>query len=166
MPADEYVVSNTSPLLNLALTASLDLLERQFDSLHAPEQVWTELTEGADGIPELRALRDRDVLSIESVDETDLYVEIGQELDDGETAAITHAIQADADLILLDEREGRRVARRHDLRVTGVIGILLRAARTGAIDLRTELDALREEGFWISDELYEEILRRSTEDVE
>lgn len=50
--------------------------------------------------------------------------------------------------------------------MTGVIGILLRAARTGAIDLRTELDALREEGFWISDELYEEILRRSTEDVE
>jgi len=50
--------------------------------------------------------------------------------------------------------------------VTGVIGILLRAARTGAIDLRTELDALREQGFWISDELYEEILQRETEELE
>jgi predicted nucleic acid-binding protein len=50
--------------------------------------------------------------------------------------------------------------------VTGVIGVLLRAAKTGAIDLRPELDALREGGFWISDELYEEVLQRSTEDLE
>jgi hypothetical protein len=85
MPENEYVVSNSSPLLNLALTSRLGLLERQFDSLHAPEQVWTELTEGTAGLQESRALRDRRNLSIEPVDETDLYVEIGRELDDPHT---------------------------------------------------------------------------------
>ncbi len=166
MPEDEYVVSNTSPLLNLALISRLDLLERQFETVYAPEQVWAELAAGSDGLQKLRSLRDSGVLSTVPVEESDLYVEIGRELDDGETAAITHAIEADADLILLDEREARRVARRHDSQVTGVIGILLRAARTGVIDLRTELDSLREQGFWISDELYEEILQRETEDLE
>jgi predicted nucleic acid-binding protein len=39
MPSGEYVVSNTSPLLNLALTSSLDVLQDQFDAIHAPEQV-------------------------------------------------------------------------------------------------------------------------------
>ena len=47
--------------------------------------------------------------------------------------------------------------------VTGVIGILLRASREGEIDLRTELDALREAGFWISDALYERALDKDEE---
>jgi predicted nucleic acid-binding protein len=42
--------------------------------------------------------------------------------------------------------------------VTGVVGILLRASDQGEIDLETELDALREAGFWISDALYERAL--------
>jgi len=45
--------------------------------------------------------------------------------------------------------------------VTGVIGILLRGARNGTVDLQAELDALRDAGFWIDDELYAEVLRRN-----
>lgn len=112
---------------------------------------------------DLRTLRSRDFLSVVPVEETDLYVEIARQLDEGETAAITYAIKSDADLVLIDERDGRRVARRHDLRVTGVIGMLLRAAEVGTVELQDELDALRESGFWISDGLYEEALQRGTE---
>jgi predicted nucleic acid-binding protein len=85
-------------------------------------------------------------------------VELFHELDLGETAAICYAVEQDADLVLLDERDGRRVARRHDLNVTGVIGILLRGAKTDVVNLEHELEALREAGFWISDDLYEQIL--------
>jgi predicted nucleic acid-binding protein len=58
----------------------------------------------------------------------------------------------------LDEKNGRRVARRHDLTVTGVIGILLRGANAGTVELEQELDSLREAGFWISDDLYAKVL--------
>ncbi|MFC6977041.1 DUF3368 domain-containing protein [Halomicroarcula sp. GCM10025709] len=44
--------------------------------------------------------------------------------------------------------------------MTGVIGILLRAANEDDLDLQQELDALREAGFWISDELYSKILSK------
>jgi hypothetical protein len=46
-----------------------------------------------------------------------------------------------------------------------VIGVLLHGAEEGTVDLRSELDRLREVGFWISDELYEAVLdrRRSEE---
>jgi hypothetical protein len=37
------VVSNASPLLNLALVDRLDLLESQFASVTIPDQVWAEL---------------------------------------------------------------------------------------------------------------------------
>ncbi|GAA0512785.1 hypothetical protein GCM10008992_10600 [Halorubrum aquaticum] len=62
---------------------------------------------------------------------------------------------------MLDERDGRRVARRHDLSLTGVIGVLLRGAEAGDVDLAAELTALREAGFWISDDLFSAVLDRA-----
>ena len=46
--------------------------------------------------------------------------------------------------------------------MTGVIGILLRASKENNIDLRRELDQLRESGFWISDDLYERALKEAS----
>ncbi|MFB6165560.1 MAG: DUF3368 domain-containing protein [Haloarculaceae archaeon] len=154
MPNSEAVVSDTSPLLNLALIGRLDLLRTQFSDVTAPRRVWNELTEGEAGLEALRELRADDFLRIVEVERSDLFVEVFHELDLGETAAICYAVEHGADLVLLDERDGRRVARRHDLEVTGVIGVLLRGAKTDAVDLEQELDALREAGFWISDDLY------------
>lgn len=51
MPDNDLVVSDTSPLLNLALIERLDLLESQFSSITVPSQVWDELTNGEAGRP-------------------------------------------------------------------------------------------------------------------
>jgi len=158
MPNSGLVVSDTSPLLNLALIDRLDLFESQFSEVTVPQQVWDELTDGEDGLEALRELRDDGFLHLVEVERSDLFVELFVELDLGETAAICYAVEENAGLVLLDERDGRRVARRHDLDVTGVIGVLLRGAKTGAVDLKHELDALREAGFWIFDDLYSQIL--------
>ncbi|WP_241996694.1 DUF3368 domain-containing protein [Halorubrum sp. SD626R] len=98
-----------------------------------------------------------------AVEQSALFTEVLRELDRGETAAICHAIENDADLVLIDEADGRRVARRHDLTITGVIGILLRGADDGTVDIEAELDALRDAGFWIADDLYSRILSEATD---
>ena len=158
MPNNDPVVSDTSPLLNLALIDRLDLLKAQFSSLTVPTQVWDELVAGEAGVDALRKLRADGFLTVVEVEQSDLFTEIFHELDRGETAAICYAIEHESDLILLDESDGRRVARRHNLDMTGVVGILLRGANTGDIELQRELDALREAGFWISDSLYSKVL--------
>lgn len=158
MQNSEFVVADTSPLLNLSLIDRLDLLESQFSAITIPVQVWQELTDGEKGMDALYQLRDEEFLTVVEVEQSDLFVEILHELDRGETAAICYAIAEDADLILLDEKDGRQVARRHGLDVTGVIGVLLRAAATENLKLKRELDALRDAGFWISDGLYSKIL--------
>lgn len=112
MPGGRTVVSNTSPLLNLALVERLDLLEAQFESIVVPEHVWEELLAGDEGLAALRDLRSRGFLDVESFDNEDLFVELSRELDAGEAAAITYAIENEADLVLLDERDGRKAARR------------------------------------------------------
>lgn len=160
MPGNRTVVSNTSPLPNLALIERLDLLEAQFETVTITEQVWAELVAGEEGVAALRTLRSWGFLDVQSLDDDDLFVELARELDAGEAAAITYAIEHDADLVLLDEREGRKATRRHGLAVTGAIGVLLRGAEEGDVDLQTELDRLREAGFWISDDLYAEVLER------
>ncbi|TQR21881.1 DUF3368 domain-containing protein [Haloferax sp. wsp5] len=43
------------------------------------------------------------------------------------------------------------------------MGMLLRGANAGDIELKHELDALRDAGFWISDELYSKVLSEATE---
>jgi len=85
-------------------------------------------------------------------------------LDEGEAEAIALALEANASLLLLDDREARLQAKRLGLRVTGTLGILLRARKLGLIEgLREELNKLRETGFRISKSLEEEILKAAGE---
>ena len=163
MPASDLVVADTSPLLNLALIDRLSLLTEQFGRLTTTQIVWEEIAAGEDGLTELRELRDQEFLDVVQFQKNELYVELRRDLDEGEASVIAYAIQNDADLVLLDEREGRKAARRHDLEVTGVLGVLLRAAASGDIDIEYELERLRGEGFWIHDDLYDEVVRRGTE---
>ncbi len=68
-------------------------------------------------------------------------------------------MEANASLVLLDDREARLQAKRLGLKVTGTLGVLLRAKKLGLIEsLREELDKLKEIGFRISKSLEEEIL--------
>jgi hypothetical protein len=51
------------------------------------------------------------------------------ELHRGEAEAIALALEIKADWLLMDEREGRAVARQLGLQVTGVLGVLLRGKK-------------------------------------
>jgi len=83
------------------------------------------------------------------------------ELDQGEAEAIVLANEQKADLILLDEKAARRVAKKLGLPVLGTVGVLIWAKKSGLIDsLRERLDALQREGnFRIASDVYNEALR-------
>ena len=65
-----------------------------------------------------------------------------EQLDDGEREAIVLALELGA-LLVIDERDGRAVATRLGLRLTGTLGLLVEAKNRALIpSLRTELDRL------------------------
>ena len=85
-------------------------------------------------------------------------------LGDGELEAIALAIEFNADQIILDDRPARRLAEASGLNVIGTLGLLLGARRAGLIDrIRPELDSLLKTSFFLSPELYNELLRSAGE---
>ena len=74
-------------------------------------------------------------------------------LDVGEQQAIALAYARNTTLII-DERLGRQAARRLGLTVTGSTGVLIEAKQRGYIpSVRPLLEAARQQGYWLSDEL-------------
>jgi hypothetical protein len=163
MPA----VSNTSPLLNLAIIDRLPLLPRQLGQIWVPQAVVQELRleEALPGSQAVREALEAGWLKIRPVDSERLVLALRRDLDGGEAEAIALALDMQVGRVLLDEREGRSVAKSFNLAVTGVLGILLRAKREGQVSsLQGEMERLREEaGFRIGDELFLEILQEAGE---
>ena len=155
-------VSDTSPILNLAIINQLDLLQQQFAEVLIPPAVLTELMPetkfpGADTIQQ--ALRTGWLQTVELKD-TRLKRALRLEVDEGEAAAIALALELGFQQILMDERDGRMKARAMGLRPVGVLGILLRSKRDGRLDsIEGAMAALRHEaGFFTANQLFEAIL--------
>jgi predicted nucleic acid-binding protein len=87
------------------------------------------------------------------------------QLDRGEAEAIALATDLHADFVLIDEQEGRQLASRTGLAVTGVLGVLLRAKRAGEIAaVKPEMNSLRSRAnFFVSSELEMRILAAAGE---
>ncbi|MDZ8184499.1 MAG: DUF3368 domain-containing protein [Nostoc sp. ChiSLP02] len=86
---------------------------------------------------------------------------LGNELHIGEAEAIALAVELGANRVLIDERRGRIIAARLNLRYTGVLGILVEAKSQGLIcEVKPLLDALIEQaGFWVAASLYRSVLQ-------
>ena len=85
-------------------------------------------------------------------------------LGDGEWEAIALAIELGAGAILIDDRPARRLAEAAGLNVIGTLGLLLEAKRTGHLrTIRAELDKLLETSFFLSQRLYNQLLRMAGE---
>ena len=89
-----------------------------------------------------------------------------QELNAGEAEAIVLTLETQAELLLMDERVGREVARHFGLRYTGLIGVLIEAKHKGVLSaVKPHLDELRNiAGFRISDALYIRVLQDEREE--
>jgi len=161
------VASNTSPICNLAIVGRLQLLRSQFGEVWIPGAVKCELERlhHADALKDVQAAFQEGWIKTKPLASDGVARLLQATLDPGEAEAIALALELRADLILLDERDGRSAAERVGLRVTGVLGVLLRAKKLGQIEsVGRELDALRTRArFFVSPALTTNVLKTAGE---
>jgi predicted nucleic acid-binding protein len=149
------VVSNTSPVLNLACVGELGLLRQLYGGVSIPEEVSRELMKLKQSNPRFGRIDLPDFVRVVKGSDPIRVQALMLELDEGEAAAISLAIELKAELLLIDEKRGRAAARSLGVAPFGLVGVLVEARKKGFLSavkpLLQKLEA--EAGFWLGTEL-------------
>jgi predicted nucleic acid-binding protein len=156
------IVSDSSPLISLAILRKLYLLEQIFDEIWIPKAVHDEVARKRKAYSdELKRFSEHRIKEVRNVLAVRLLL---QELDIGEAEAVVLALENNIQDILIDEYRGRRLAEARGLAVIGTVGVLLQAKKTKLIQaVKPELDELMLHHRRISVDLYKKALELAEE---
>jgi uncharacterized protein len=146
------VVSDTSPITALMTVGEARILAELFGKVIIPIAVHDELLSSHTSIPSWI-----EVQQVSNFTEANRFSQI---VDIGEAQAIELAKELHAELLLIDERKGRRLAVQEGVPIIGLLGVVLLAKRKNLIPsariLLRRLD--QEAGIYLSKELVEKAL--------
>lgn len=149
------VVCNSSPLIGLEQIGQLNILHALFGTISVPPAVVQEIAPSV-ALPEWieqKAL-------VQSIGPLIMKASLGQ----GESEAISLALEFNARLIILDDRPARRLAQLLSLSVVGTLGVLLMARQKNLIPaVKPCLEEPMRFDFRIAPALYEQILEDANE---
>lgn len=159
------IVSNTSPLSNLAVISELSLVQTIYPTILIPPIVHAELMRLPEIQPAIAASITSGWLEVKTLDNLQLVQILNKTLDPGEAAAIALAVELNADRLLIDERLGRSIATQYGIKIRGILGILVNAKAQALIPAVKPLleRVIHEAGFRVSQTLYDRTLAEAGE---
>jgi predicted nucleic acid-binding protein len=162
MPPKLPVVINTGPLIALATALDdLEALAHVALRVVVPGEVFTEFTAGAqrdDTAEKVRAVTCCDIRPVFSALPSSLL----DILDIGEAAVIHTALTGGITTVAIDELKGRRVARLHNLQVTGSLGMLITLYQQGVIpSIEQAIQRIQDKGIFLSERVIQEAITAS-----
>jgi len=128
----QLAVLDSTPIIALALIGKLDLLQRLYSEVAIPPAVQQEVLAGGLGAVGSVELQQADWLHVVPLQDPPRAAMLS-DLDRGEAETIALAQELNADLVLIDERLARRHAKRLGLKLSGTLGVLLKAKSLGLI---------------------------------
>ncbi len=150
----EIIVADTSCLIVLERIGKIEILHRLFGTVTITHQVALEYK-----LPLL------DWIKIQGFQNQQLFKELQYKVDIGEASAIVLATELSDSLIILDDYRAREAANKLGLKITGTLGIIIKAKEKGLIDkVKPLLDSLVQIGFRLHPNIYIEILKISGEE--
>lgn len=156
------VVADTTPIISLLKIGHLELLQTMFGSVMIPRAVYDELTSEITFADEVVAVKNATFLDVR----TDLpenvvnMVRKSTGLDLGESEALVLSEQANADLLLMDEAKGRKIAKLMNFNIMGTVGLLIKAFQLGILSkeqIERSIVIMKSSGRFISEAIYDKI---------
>jgi predicted nucleic acid-binding protein len=141
------VVSDTSVIQYLFQVGLLDLLFSLYQDISIPEAVGAELAEGRVRGIDLPGAEDMSRFKVAAIT-VPQSIQLLQSLGRGEREVLAMATGNFNILLLLDDAVARKHARKLGFRLTGTLGILLKAKQAGFLsELQSILNKLERKGF-------------------
>ena len=154
----QKIIVNSTPLIVLGNIGYLWILKEMYGKIIIPRAVYDEVTVHNDVASNLLK-SERWIKVDDSVVGADRKMYRAR-LHAGEVEVMILAQEQAADMVIIDDNEAKKTAKYLGLNVTGTLGVLMTARKKDMISsLEEVLEKLENVGFYIGDELKENILR-------
>ncbi len=136
-----------------------------FGKIIIPKEVFEEVTVRGAGMPGSDEIKGADWVEVKHCTDINLLRAMMLQVDPGEAEAIVLGLELEADLLLIDDRTGRKLAKEFELPIMGLLGVICAGKQKGLLEsIKPVLDLLvYKAGFRISKDLYDEILKNAGE---
>ena len=146
------IISDSTCLIALDRIGQLTLLKQLFEQIYVPTAVHREFGKKVSWI------------KVTSVHNPIAIKTLMIQIDAGESEVIALALEMQDCVAILDDKKARRIAQDIGLKITGTVGLLLKAKKDGVIGkIKPLLDQLNEAGFHVGGSLYQNALRLANE---
>ena len=126
------IISDSSPLISLAIIGKLNILARLYEEIYVPTAVYEEVVKSNKPFAkELKSFLRGKTKSVKNKMAVDILL---SDIGAGEAEAIILALEQHPDVILIDDLKARRFAKIKGLTVMGTMGLLLMAKKEGLIE--------------------------------
>ncbi|HTF28073.1 MAG TPA: DUF3368 domain-containing protein, partial [Flavitalea sp.] len=150
---DKIVITDASRFITLDKIDCLHLLNSLYKQVITTPEVAAEYKKRLPGWVDVIAVQNRELLYT--------YAE---KVDIGEASAMALASEIKADLLIIDDGEGRKFAKTLQLNIIGTVGVILNAKLHGIItEAKPYLIRIQQTNFRISDWLIGQILKDAGE---
>lgn len=156
------IVSDSSPLIALAIIGKLNLLEKLYEEIVVPFAVYKEVTEKEKPFSkELRLFLSNRTKQIANRLAVEVLI---SDIGIGESESIVLALEEKPDLVLIDDLKARKFAKMYGLEIIGTMGILLKAKKKGLItEIKPLITELLSNGIRIGNRIIEMTLEAGQE---
>ncbi|AZT91084.1 DUF3368 domain-containing protein [Caldicellulosiruptor changbaiensis] len=157
------VIDNSTPIIALNSINKLYLLKSLYEKVYIPYAVYEEVALSG---PEDKRInvKKHEFIVIEKIKNEEAKKFFSTSLHKGEVEVIILAKEINAELCVIDDYLARKYANLFGLKVTGTIGILIKAKEKGLIQhVKPFLDELIKNKIYIGKDLYNQILEIAKE---
>lgn len=147
-PMPELIICDTSCLILFDKIGKLELLRQCYDNIYVTPEIAEEFGKALPNWVKIKAARNQALQQI-----------LTQILGQGESSAIALTFDLPGTLVALDDLKARKVAKSLNLKITGSLGILVKAKEQGFIEkLLPVLQQVQQTDFRISENIVRKIL--------